>query len=464
MKFIVRVFTLLNKLKPIYAPNGTYSELNKEMKNFPIMWPIAPELREEIINLINDMDVEKQAECIASMKNPGTPREELILDKYTIYDLNDRELINFFGAIMWTVSVVEKDNLILLKYNECIWNTGWHKYAMECRGKVIDRNTLEVVSYPFDKFFNLDEHASTNMNYVVNKIATAERVSLTNKLDGSTIIVSNNNGTPLVTTNGSFENDQTKWAMKIFNEKYVDFIKNVPAGYTFVFELIHPENRIILDYGDVCDLFLIAVRENILLDNGLVSYDALVKIAEKFNLNIVEQETFTNLDDLCKKAREMTNANKEGWVIRTENGSFVDYMFKLKLEEYFVLHRAKAHVSIKNVYNLYSQGILNDFINTVDDATKQEVVDMLEEINILIGKVYNEVVNRAELLMTEMDIDRNTILNVENKSKLIEMVKSCGKDKMFGAYVISYIKGNSIPNACRKMRTSKFLELYNYFN
>ena len=464
MKYITRVFTLLNKLKPIYAPNGSYSELNKEMKNFPIKWPIASELRDEIIALINDMDVEKQAECIASMKNPGVPREELVLDEYTIYDLDDRELINFFGAIMWTVSVVEKDNLILLKYNECIWNTGWHKYAMECRGKIIDRNTLNVVSYPFDKFFNLDEHASTSVNYVVNKIASAQRVSLTNKLDGSTIIVSNNNGVPLVTTNGSFDNDQTKWAMKIFNDKYVDFINNIPSGYTFVFELIHPENRIILDYGDLCDVFLIAVRENALLDKGLVSYDTLVKIAEKFNLNIVEQETFTNLDDLCKKAREMTNANKEGWVIRTENGPFVDYMFKLKLEEYFVLHRAKAHVSIKNVYNLYSQGMLNEFINTVDDATKQEVVDMLEEINILIGKVYNEVVNRAELLMTEMDINRDTILEPENKSKLIEMVKACGKDKMFGAYVISYIKGNSIPNACRKMRTSKFLELYNYFN
>jgi len=464
MKFITRVFTLLNKLKPIYAPNGSYSELNKEMKNFPIKWPIASELRDEIIALINDMDVEKQAECIASMKNPGVPREELVLDEYTIYDLDDRELINFFGAIMWTVSVVEKDNLILLKYNECIWNTGWHKYAMECRGKIIDRDTLSVVSYPFDKFFNLDEHASTSVNYVVNKIASAQRVSLTNKLDGSTIIVSNNNGAPLVTTNGSFDNDQTKWAMKIFNDKYVDFINNVPSGYTFVFELIHPENRIILDYGDLCDVFLIAVRENALLDKGLVSYDTLVKIAEKFNLNVVEQETFTNLDDLCKKAREMTNANKEGWVIRTENGPFVDYMFKLKLEEYFVLHRAKAHVSIKNVYNLYSQGMLNEFINTVDDATKQEVVDMLEEINILIGKVYNEVVNRAELLMTKMDINRDTILEPENKPKLIEMVKACGKDKMFGAYVISYIKGNSIPNACRKMRTSKFLELYNYFN
>lgn len=464
MKYIVKVMNLLNKLKPIYEPNGSYSELNKTMKNFPIMWPIAPELRDEIITLINDLDVEKQAEFIASMKNPGTPREELVLDEYTIHDLDDRELINFFGAIMWSVSIVEKDNLLLFKYNECIWNTGWHKYAMESRGKIIDRNTLKVVSYPFDKFFNLNEHATTHENYVINQIASAQKVSLTNKLDGSTIIVSNNNGEPLITTNGAFDNDQTKWARQIFKHKYANFINNVPIGYTFVFELIHPENRIILDYGDTCDVFLIAVRENALLDKGLVSYDTLVKIAEKFNLNVVEQETFTNLKDLCKKAREMTNANKEGWVIRTENGQFVNYMFKLKLEEYFVLHRAKAHVSIKNVYNLYAMGQLNEFIKTVDDATKQDVVDILEDINILIGKVYNEVVNRAELLMTELDIDRKTILEPENKSKLIDAVKASNKDKMFGAYVLSYIKGYEIARACRKMRVAKFMELYEYFN
>ena len=53
-----------------------------------------------------------------------------------------------------------------MKYSKIIWEIGWSKLAKQCRGKVVDINTREIVSYPFNKFFNLDEVEETKQDKV----------------------------------------------------------------------------------------------------------------------------------------------------------------------------------------------------------------------------------------------------------------------------------------------------------
>ena len=146
MKYILLVVNLLNELKTYFNFAGSYAELNFYMKKYPEDIALDSNIRNKIITTINSLEVEKQAENIASIKNPNIPLEELSLD-YTIDQLTDKELLNYLGTILWTVSINENENLMLLKYNECIWNTGWHNYAKECRGKIIDKNTLSIVSF-----------------------------------------------------------------------------------------------------------------------------------------------------------------------------------------------------------------------------------------------------------------------------------------------------------------------------
>ena len=65
--------------------------------------------------------------------------------------------------------------------------------------------------------------------------------------------------------------------------------------------------------------------------------------------------------------------------------------------------------------------------------------------------------------MTRMEINRDTICNPENKNLLIILVKETSKNKMFGAYILSYIKGYSVERACKNIRVKKFMELYEFF-
>ncbi len=455
MNYIEKTLVLLNNLRIHYALEGTYSETINLFRQAEFCH-LTPDNKEMIYNYIVDVAPSGEARYIAKVLNPDTPLEDLELI-YTIDDLNDTQLMNYLGAILWSVTINEKDEYLLFKYNECIFNVGWHKYAIEARGKILNRNTMKIVSYPFDKFFNLGE-ATTSENFVVAELAKAKSISVTDKKDGSTIIVSNDNGNLLVTTNGSFENDQTKWANQIFKEKYSEFINNVPEGYTFIFELIHPENRIVLDYGDERDVYMLAIRN--LETFKLMDYADVVKFATTYGFKVTESETFTNLKTLCDKAKELTNANKEGWVIRIEDN---DFMFKLKLEEYFILHKAQSSISLKNVYTLHITNALQPFLQQTNDKIKEDALALMEEINICLGKLYDHVVNESELIMTKMDINRDTICEPENKELLISLVKEVAKDKMFGAYILSYIKGYSVERACKNLRVKKFMQLYEFF-
>ena len=456
MNYIEKTLTLLNKLRIQFNLDGLYSESIQFLRHCENI-ELNKDIKNSILEYIADVEPTNEAQYIAKVLNPNVPLEELELI-YTIDQLTDSQLLNYLGAILWSVSINEENDYLLFKYNECIFNVGWHKYAVESRGKIVNRYTMKIVSYPFDKFFNLNENASTNEHYVISELAKAQSISVTDKKDGSTIIVSNDNGNLLVTTNGCFKNDQTKWAMKIFRENYESFINNVPTGHTYIFELIHPENRIVLDYGDEEDVYLLAVRD--LNTFKLWNYDDVVDFAKKYNFKVTESETFTDLATLCAKAKNLTNANKEGWVIRIEDN---DYMFKLKLDEYFILHRAQSHISLKNVYTLYITNALDAFLAQTNENIKNDALSLLEEINICFGKLYDHVVNEAELIMTRMDINRDTICNPENKNLLISLVKETSKNKMFGAYILSYIKGYSVERACKNIRVKKFMELYEFF-
>lgn len=54
------------------------------------------------------------------------------------------------------INVNEFDNLICLNYDQ-IDSPKTADIVRQCRGIVLDKNTLEIVHYPFFRFFNLDE-------------------------------------------------------------------------------------------------------------------------------------------------------------------------------------------------------------------------------------------------------------------------------------------------------------------
>ena len=149
-----------------------------------------------------------------------------------------------------------------------------------------------IVARPISKFFN---------DYELHGSFPTGLFEVYEKLDGSLVIMSFFNGKPFFCTRGSFTSEQSVKAKEIYDKKYTK--NNVVQDYTYCFEIIYPRNKIIVNYGDEEDLFLLAKihtrtgKEVPIIGAGF---------------RCVESHNSTSLIEL----KEMDEPNKEGFVVR----------------------------------------------------------------------------------------------------------------------------------------------------
>jgi RNA ligase len=195
----------------------------------------------------------------------------------------------------------------------------WNKVTRQCRGLIVDAGN-DIVARPFPKFFN---HAQPG----AGPFDLDARVHATDKLDGSLgVLYPTGDARHAVATRSSFISPQARHATCVWRDRYEDHVDVSPCA-TWLFEIIYPGNRIVCDYGDSDDLFLLGAID---LDNGrfyrpeLLSYDGPTVAALPYR---------TLRDALQAEPRP----GAEGIVIR-----LVDHpetALKIKQADYVELHR-----------------------------------------------------------------------------------------------------------------------------
>jgi len=203
----------------------------------------------------------------------------------------------------------EKDGLILFNYlNEAQYEGTWTFLERVSRGLIVDKISGEVVARPFDKFFNWNEN---------NRTTNAPIKTITEKLDGSLGILYRDNGFKIA-TRGSFDSEQAQWATNWLNTHYFETFPDLTAyynDYTLLFEIIYPKNRIVVDYEDNADLFLIAARNR--FTGRYLSYSELLRMNESFNFPMPKLYNFADLSDILANISILSH-NNEGWVVEFE--------------------------------------------------------------------------------------------------------------------------------------------------
>ena len=401
------------------------------------------DLREILKKFILSLELPKFKQNIFSILNPYkefAEADENYINSLSLDMLNDKNLLKYFAMIVTSINLTHYKCYLLLKYSETIYNIGWNKLSNVCRGKVINLSNYKVAVYPFDKFFNLNEMPEISEDVVFDYINKAKTITVTEKMDGSCIAVTRiNTENYIINTNGGFTNIQTKLAEELLRKKYPGFYKHMPLNVTYIFELIHPEDKHIVDYGEEKQLCLLGAR-NILTEN-LFDYELLKKHADAFNLTLVKQFEFTTLNEFIKIVKGEYE-NKEGFVFRLIGEDF-DVMFKLKYTEFVNLHRLKEHISIKNVYkNLNS---VENYINSIDGKLLEGVLATLEEISQIKNKAINHIEKITPELMSKYRISYEDFENLNdknhpNRQKVIEFITEIQKNERYGYEIIQYIK------------------------
>jgi RNA ligase len=225
----------------------------------------------------------------------------------------------------------------------------WDEITLKCRG-LVTNNEGNIIARPFKKFFNIEE----------GKHTPTEDFEVYEKMDGSMGILFNYKGEWILSTRGSFISEQSIKGRELL-EKY-NYSKLHP-DYTYIFEIIYFENRIVCQY-DFEDLILLGMIHtktgyDVDIHSGSNNDIRLKNILNNIGINIVKK--YDGIKDY-NTLKQMVDNNAEGFVVKFSNGD----RMKIKGEEYLRLHKIMTNISTTGIWEYISNG--GDIIDTLKDV------------------------------------------------------------------------------------------------
>lgn len=233
---------------------------------------------------------------------------------------------------------------ILTYTRTCQYERVWNRVTTRCRGLVADDGTGEIVALPLPKFFNVGEHEA-GQPYAPS--LPDEPFEVYDKVDGSLAVVFHYAGAWRVASKGSFISVQATWAQRQLDGK--DTSGLVP-GVTYLAEILYPENRIVVDYGDRRDVVLLAAfakdGTEVALAEAARGWHGIGSVVTvRPALPLAELLAMTEGNRLPDGVAA-TGTDAEGFVLRFASG----VRAKAKFAEYVRLHKVLTGVTERDIW------------------------------------------------------------------------------------------------------------------
>lgn len=273
----------------------------------------------------------------------------------------------------YCLSIKRDDGYILFMYNQ-IDSDMSNPIVQESRGIIFWEETMFPVCVPFFKFFNVQETQAAEIDW-----STAE---VQEKLDGSIIKLWYHKFGWNVSTNGTIhainaelkmpvailekQNKYLRNYMDLFiyaNQKRIDWYNSLDKGYTYIFELVSPYNRVVVPYKET-KLYHIGSRNNYtLMEEDL---DIGIEKPRKYNISTLEE---------CLKISENLPFDEEGYVVVDSNYNRV----KIKSHAYVVAHHLKNNgvVTYSKILDLIKLNEGSEFLSYYPEY--KDAFDMIKD-------------------------------------------------------------------------------------
>lgn len=229
-------------------------------------------------------------------------------------------------------------NLVLLKYDQ-ILSPMEKPLVQQCRGIILDEaNSWNIVSRPFDKFFNAGEPLAGPVDWGT---ATVQE-----KLDGSLVQLYHYDGAWHFATSGTPDaggpvGDTGKTFCQLIWDVWQEKSYQEPGfrDFTFLFELMTPLNRVVVPH-DRNRLVLIGVRDRVTGQEYNVQDWSNVEGYEK-----VKVFALKNMEELRAAFEGMSGLDQEGFVVQDRAFNRV----KVKHPRYVLFHQMVGSLTSKKV-------------------------------------------------------------------------------------------------------------------
>lgn len=268
----------------------------------------------------------------------------------------------------------------------------FHKpLVQEARGIIINLKEMKVVCWPFRKFGNFGEDYADDIDW--------ESARVQDKIDGSIIKVWWDNKIWHISTNSTIDAKKAPVNTdisfyEVFNQAKIECgfgFNQLDRNYTYMFELISPYNRIVIDYNTI-DLYHIGTRDN---RTGLeLNRDIGVKKPVEYPLH--------SLKDCIDAVAEL---NPHGGIVRKEGFVVVDKYWnriKIKSPEYVAIHHLIPNGMITDyqLFEMIHGGTIDDVISYVP-SLKPRVIDIIKKYKNFRSKVEEYLTYNTKLVRKE---------------------------------------------------------------
>lgn len=330
----------------------------------------------------------------------------------------------------YALTIKEKESFVLFMYSQ-IDSDFNNPLVRECRGLILDIETLTPVCVPFYKFGNYGE------GYVPKIDWNTARVQ--EKVDGSIIKVWCYKDEWHVSTNGTIDarDAELQSDICIYKNFYELFeaarkkaglnFQCLNNSYTYMFELVSPYNRVVVPYTDI-DIYHIGTRHN--------------KALEELNLNIGVKKPYEySLSSLaeCLEASNKLPFTDEGYVVVDINWNRI----KIKSPAYVAAHYLK------------NNGIITKarIIEMLRVKQEEEFLNYYPEYK----DAFMEVISSIQSLKIEMTTTLYEIKNIKSRK---EFAKIATRTKC-PAFLFSWLDGKvqNVDEWLSKQRIDKIVEL-----
>ena len=143
------------------------------------------------------------------------------------------------------------------KLNRIIWDN----FNVNMRGLIVDAEG-NVQAMSFKKFFTFRNYLSPKLIALSegNTLRLPqEKYTITEKVDGTLGLLYWINDVPYIATQRSFKATNAQRASQILHSRYKHLFSKLDRNKSYIFEVLFPESRVLIDYGDREDLILIGV-------------------------------------------------------------------------------------------------------------------------------------------------------------------------------------------------------------
>ena len=280
---------------------------------------------------------------------------------------------------------------LYLYSTKCIYERRWNLFSMIARGLVLEPGARRVVATAFPKFFNYGE--------VVTAVPDLP-FEVTEKVDGSLVVIFHYGGRWRATTKGAFASEQAAWATRHLNERLAPGA--LEPGTTYLCEAIYRANRIVVPYAFEGLVLLAAYDER----GEELDRARLAQAAAASGMRVVGAHAFDSLDELVA-ATAALGLDREGFVVRFSNGM----RLKLKGEEYLRVHRTMSQCGPLAIWEAMMAGT---DLDAVRRDLPEELLSDFDSIRALLGArlqaLVGEVLAAAERVKSLSDRELGLLL------------------------------------------------------